>query len=307
MTRFGPPPAALLEEACGAGSSELVVGEGFGKDARIYFAGFYRRGERRRDFEAEYLAVYHPRDERVPRLRRLPDSRLVPMNDLYSDQEKKTSAVYNEALPRAGTQNGLNVRLDGPNGLRIVCVLGDPVGTGDWDSSRIEVIGNLLPHVRQYVRVRQALESAHAVETSLVKLMDHAGVGVILLDRRSRVIETSDRAHELLSQGDTFCVQDGSLRAVQARDNVRLERLFDRALPTFSRNSAVGSMTIGSPLRSSRLVVHLIPVGSRQVDFDSQRVSAIVLVEEPGGNLPPWIPIWSDRRLALTRPKVWWR
>ena len=42
-------------------------------DLRVPFVGLYYRGQRREDLEQKYFEVYHPIDERVPRLRQLPD------------------------------------------------------------------------------------------------------------------------------------------------------------------------------------------------------------------------------------------
>ena len=78
-------------------------------------AGYFRR-ERREELEREYLENYHPWDERVPRFRRLPDSRVVHTTELYTGQELKTSRTCNEFLPRASGQNGLGVRLVAPDG-----------------------------------------------------------------------------------------------------------------------------------------------------------------------------------------------
>ena len=64
----------------------------------------------------------HALDERIPRLRHLPDSRVVHASSLYTEEEKKTSAAWNDALFRSDTRDSLNVRLDGPEGSRIVWV-----------------------------------------------------------------------------------------------------------------------------------------------------------------------------------------
>ena len=96
---------------------------------QIFYAGFFYRGQRNRELERRYFDVYYPRDERIPRLRGLPDSQLVHCRDLYTDAELKRSPAWNEALPLGHTQNSLNVRLDGPDGTRIVWVVNDPVDT----------------------------------------------------------------------------------------------------------------------------------------------------------------------------------
>ena len=70
-----PITTALIDEACGRTSNALLVCEGPKDDLRVLFVGLYYRGQRREDLEREYLEVYHPIDERVPRLRQLPDPR----------------------------------------------------------------------------------------------------------------------------------------------------------------------------------------------------------------------------------------
>ena len=54
----------------------LVHGEGEARDdVEVFLARFCFRGERRPDMERSYFIDYYPGDERVPRLRELPDSR----------------------------------------------------------------------------------------------------------------------------------------------------------------------------------------------------------------------------------------
>ena len=158
--RSGPATSALIDEACGITSNVLLVAEGPKDDIRVLTVGLYTKGQRHEDVEREYLEVDHPIDERVPRLRQLPDSRLVHVTDLYTAEELKASPTYNEIMLRAKYQNGLNVRLDSPDGSHITWSLGDPVASDGWGSSQITMIEGLLPHIRQFVRVRQALVAA---------------------------------------------------------------------------------------------------------------------------------------------------
>ena len=67
-------------------------------DIRILFVGLYYRGQRRPDLEREYLEVYHPINECIPRLRQLPAGHLVHFKDLLTAEELKTSRTYNEAI-----------------------------------------------------------------------------------------------------------------------------------------------------------------------------------------------------------------
>ena len=157
-----PATSALLDEACGLTGNALLVGEGPPDDTRVTFVGLYYRGQRRLDLEREYLEVYHPINEGIPRLRQLPDGHLVPIKDLYTAEELKTSRAYNEAYRRGQYQQGVNVRLAGPGGSPMTWSLADPVASAGWGSSQIAMVRRLTPHLRQFIRVRQALVRAQA-------------------------------------------------------------------------------------------------------------------------------------------------
>ncbi|MCY4602214.1 MAG: helix-turn-helix transcriptional regulator [Acidobacteria bacterium] len=277
-----PETSGLIDAACGVKGDALIFAGGRSQqDVEIYFAQFCFRGQRREDFERLYLGDYWSRDERVPRLRRLPDSRLVHVKDLYTEAERKTSATYNEAMRSTETQDSLNVRLDGPDGTRVVWALGDPVDAGGWGSDRTEMVERLLPHVRQFVRVHHALVEAGALGQSLAGLLDVTGVGVIHLDRRGQMVAANDRAVELLRQGDGLIYKDDVLHAVEPTDDAELQRLLERAVPRFGGQGAAGSMMVSRSLLSPRLVLHVSPAGGRSTDFGIQRVAACVLIVDP--------------------------
>ena len=123
--------------------------------------------------EREYFEHYHHRDERLPRLRQLPDGQLVHAHDLFTEAERKTSPVYNEGLPRFGNQNGLMVRLDGRDGLRIVWTFGNPVAAGGWKSAQVETIERLMPHIRHYVQIRSAAANAGNLGPVIAGWLEH--------------------------------------------------------------------------------------------------------------------------------------
>ena len=277
-----PTVAALIEEACGVTGHSLMVGEGPPEDVRVLFVGGYVRGQRREDFEREYLETYHRTDERVSRLRQLPDSRLVHVNDLYTTEETRVSPTYNELLPRIGHQDSLNTRLDGPDGSFITWGLGDPVDSTGWGSSRIAMVRRLMPHIRQFVRVRQALVRAEARSTTVAGLLDNPSIGVIHLDRRGRIIEANDRARGILRHGDGLSDRGGMLRARAQADQARLERLLGNALPASGAIPASGSMLLRRSLVSPPFVLHVKPVSVAQPDYGARYVSAVMLIVEPG-------------------------
>ena len=303
-----PATSALIDEACGLTGNGLMVAEGPKDDVRAVFVGLYSRGQRRQDLEREYLENYHSIDERVPRFRQLPVSRLVHITDLYTAEELKTSPTYNELLHRAGMQDSLNVRLPGLDGSHIGWALNDPVDSEGWGSSRITMVQRLLPHIQQFVRVRQALVRAEARSSTVTALLDNPRIGVLELDRRGRIMAGNDRARSILRHGDGLLDRNGMLRARAPADQVRLERLLGVALPASGAVAVSGSMVLRRSSVVPPFVVHVKPVGGPQPDHGARHVAALVLIVEPGRQHrinPDLVATTLELTPAETQVAVW--
>ena len=280
----------LIDEACGIGGSALVVGKGRSQaDGQIFLARFCYRGERRPDRERWYFDNYYPWDERIPRVAGLPDGQLVAVSDLYTEQELNTSPAFNEALPRGGYQRGLNARLDGPNGSSIVWTLADSTEGIAWGSAQTGMIERLLPHIRQYVRVRTVVSGALALGNTLSGLLANGRVGVIHLDPQGRIAETNGRARGILRQGEGLFDEGGFLGARLPGDDDRLKRLLAQALPRFGEAATSGSLMVRRPSGQPRLAVHLSPVSTASNDDGLKSVAVLVLVVDPAtrGEIDP--------------------
>ncbi len=273
-----PAASLLIDEACGTRGNALLVGQGPDDDVQVSYVGLYLRGQRHQEIEREYLETYHPLDERVARVRQLPDSRVVPVRELYSAQELKTSPTYNEYLPRSSGQNGLNVRLALSHASHLTVVLGDPVQGDAWGTGQIQMIERLLPHIRQFARVRRTLVDAEALGTSLTGLLDNTRAGVIHLDRYGQIVTANDRARDLLRRGNGLRDQGGFLSACLPADTAKLERLLGRALPVQGRQAAGGSMSIRRPSGLPGLTLHVSPVPVPQMAFGGPETGALVLL-----------------------------
>ena len=171
--------------------------------------------------------------------------------------------------------------IDNANGTHVVWVP-SPATRGGWTSEQEAMIERLLPHIRQFVRVRHALIRAEAHGAALSGLLDSATVGVIYLDRRGVIQESNARAREILRHGDGLSDRHGVLRARLAADDARLGTLLADALPGRGRQQVSGSMTIERSLPLPRLIVHVNPLAVRQLDFGARSAAALVLLVDPG-------------------------
>lgn len=261
------------------------LGYGTGPERRsveeVSFARMFFGGERIRDRVEEYASVYWRRDEAFPRLKQLPKATIRSFPDLYTDREKMTSPAFNQIHRQLHMQSGLAACLDGLGDSRIVWCLAGPDTSGVWGSTQIETVSALLPHIHQFVRVRQTLADAEARESSLAGLLDNGRCGVIQLDRDGRIVEANDKASTLLRQGEGLSDPDGFLRARHPTDNQKLQELLARVLTPLGVLPCPGSMTVRRSAARTRLALHIHPVASSGRHSPSGRVAALVLVVDP--------------------------
>ena len=277
-----PATSRLIDELCGSKGNSLVFGEWTRlEDSDVFFAQFCFRGQRDRELEREYFRVYFPIDERVPRLRLLPDSQITPVRTLYSERERKTSLVYNEVLPGVDSLDGFNVLMDGPDDMKTFIGISDPVDRDEWTSERVKVIGRLLPHIRQFVGVRQALVDARALGASFAALLDNNRSGVIQLDRRGRIAAVNDRARALLLERDGLYDRKGHLCASLPEEDKTLQGLLERALPLLGGPGESGWMRLSRKGSLPRLVLHVNPANEDAPESAPGRIGALVLVLDP--------------------------
>ena len=252
----------------------------------VLMARFCRGGHDMTASRNEYFEDYFETDEAPPRLTRLADSLVVPMPDIYTDEERLTSRTYNEYMRRGGCRNGLNVRLDGPGDASIYWVVDDPQKGDGWGPRQLELVDALLPHLRQFVRVRYALGGAESLRLQLGDLMDNTAFGAIYLGASGRIIETNDTARRALLEGNGLHDEGGHLRARVTAEDGRLQRILAAAIPRLGQAPVGDSMTVTRWPSRLRHLVHVLPVNGRQENFGIGRVAAMVLVTTPGAQKP---------------------
>ena len=253
--------SALIDEALGIRGTGIVCSEGNNeKEIRVFEAVYMIAGQRFSEYEREYFEFYFARDERLPRLRKLPDSELRHIRQLYSEAELKTSATFHEFFPRVHGQDSICVRLDGLNRSRIVLQFHDRLDGNGWSSSDLALIRHLLPQIRHTWIVRRELSSARALGNTLEDLLEATGLGIVHLDARGRIKEANDSAERTLKEGYVSYDMDRRLLVRNRQDNHEFRQALSRALPSFGTQAIIGSIALSRPSGLPPLGMHVIPV-----------------------------------------------
>ncbi|MCY4662682.1 MAG: helix-turn-helix transcriptional regulator [Acidobacteria bacterium] len=141
------------------------------------------------------------------------------------------------------------------------------------------MVQRLLPHIQQFVRVRQVLAGAGALGASLADLLASTGLGIIQVDGRGRIAAANDRALALLRTGEGLVDRDGVLGAAVPADNAVLQGLLAGALPSGGGPGAGGSMTGRRGANPQPLVVHLLPLGRPEPAVCTWPGAAVVVAD----------------------------
>ena len=240
----------------------------------------YVHGEDGTNLLQEYTGDYYPQDERIPRLFRLPLNRFASNEELYTEQERKTSVTYNDCLPRIGSNNQLLARLAKP-GRDGYHLDSDPSPqAGDWPAAHVVLLQALLPHIHHALDVHHALVSAEVARPTLAGLLDTRQIGAIFLDQRGQIIAVNDRAQVFLGHGSRLSDQGGVLRAQSSVANATLGRLLARALHGRPARRAGPCDWSGQGV-SRRSSYTSVPVTTPRTTFGACALPVLVLLLDP--------------------------
>lgn len=280
--RAWPRICDLVGTATGVRGIHLAIIDQASVDPNLVFSHLYVDGRPAPEMEEWYVRDYFAIDERVPRVSQLPVAKLVHNDSLFTDRERKASAVYNDFLKKVNGTNQVLINLPGPDrSSSDIWVLTRYNGNA-WDADQTGLIERVVPHMGRFLRLRRALAHAEAVDRSLARMLEDLNAGVILLDRRGRVMECNARARGFLNAGDVLAVDDGALRPLCDGDDGAFGKALAQALPGDTPTGGSVRLT-SNPDAADRhhLMVHIIPVTTEQPDFGAERPAVLLLLIDP--------------------------
>ena len=281
---YWPTASSLFDEACGLLGNHLAVIRGDNPgNAEFLFGKLYKRGEADDELDQLYVRDYFPIDDRLPRYFKMADRELAHVSSMYSVAERKTSPIYNEFLLPTGAGNAINAHMTAKNDLHVVMALVRDGNKSDWSSEQLTMIERLLPHIRQFVRVRQALVDAQTgAITSAAQALSAKQMGIVFLDRRLRILEVNEYARKILTEGSTLSVRAGCLVSRDLDETALLNLLLSNASSLEIANRRGGSMLARRPDRQS-LVLHVAPFSQNELvrTEDIFGVACMVLITDP--------------------------
>jgi DNA-binding NarL/FixJ family response regulator/PAS domain-containing protein len=231
-------------------------------------------------YEAHYAAK-NPTLTYRPHL--LQPGRVHSTEALCPEQVFLQTEFHNEwALPQRLGQGLAGTVLRTPMLVGLFGVLWQ-LGAKPATRENIALLRALMPHLQRAVRVHGRLTELEGRARAATDALDHWAVGVILLDRSSRVLSVNRAAEEILRRRDGLTVVSQGLRAAYSHETGRLTEAIRDVIAhrPFERRPSGGVVTVSRDRASSPLELLIAPLGSQRADLDETRARCVVFVTDP--------------------------
>jgi DNA-binding CsgD family transcriptional regulator/PAS domain-containing protein len=157
---------------------------------------------------------------------------------------------------------------------------------GPYEENELARVRAILPHLSCAAQVNERLARLERTRTTLADGLEHLRDGVLVLDRRGRVVWANRAARGIAAQQDGFALTSDGVAASRSTERARLRVLLDDAVRTGEGKGvgAGGAMTMSRPSlkRPFRVLVAPLPL---TLDGNGASGLATVFISDPEARL----------------------
>ena len=167
-----------------------------------------------------------------------------------------------------------------------------PKRRGPFGHDDVTLLRKLTPHLRRALELHRRIADLAADRRLAMEALDRVDVGLVVVDRRSRVLLTNRAAEAIFVARDGLSLNP-ELTAARSREAAALRALVAGAAATGAGEAAGsgGTMHVSRPSMRRPYTVMVAPLRSQESIFGCREGAAVVFVADP------------ERRLE-TRPSV---
>lgn len=162
------------------------------------------------------------------------------------------------------------------------------------DAERMELIGLLIPHLTQALRIHRRWAELQQAEHAATAAIEHSPTGYVFLDGHGTILRANDRAEQVLRAGDGLVSRAGRLAARAPDDDRALQKAIGVAAQTALAGGTIPGRTIAIRRGPAQppYVVAFMPVSAAGSLFNRHGAAVLALVSDPA-----WTPELPARRL----------
>jgi DNA-binding CsgD family transcriptional regulator/PAS domain-containing protein len=206
-----------------------------------------------------------------------PVGRIVLSDDVVPLASLRRTPFFDEVLRPQRVAHNAMIKLAGNDDFHAAFNLCRSVRQGPLGENGRRLLALLTPHMRRSFDLGLRLDGYHALQRAAYRVLDRLSTGVLLLDRRQRVLYANAAAQALDRAEESPLRLRGA--AVTARSPSHAQRLAELICQALAGASA-GSMSLPRPGDGGLLTILVSPVRGRDIGrfADARLPDAAVLL-----------------------------
>jgi DNA-binding CsgD family transcriptional regulator len=172
----------------------------------------------------------------------LPDGKVAHFRDFVSPAALERNAAYRDFLSQTSSDEVLGLDVREADGLELRLRLTRAANQPPFEPADFQRLERLVPYLRVALRLFDRLATGETERGIYASAVAQMAVGVVILDRRGKVIRLNTRASEILAERDGIKLRDA---AILLDDNDLARQLHARV--TQSDDAALLTLRIERP------------------------------------------------------------
>jgi len=278
--------------------SGVLFGQSIG-DQALYFAHNGRCDE-------AYNHLYRERHMQNPwatAMESQPVGRVVFSDEVADLSSIRPTLFFDELLATQDVAHDAMIALAARDGFRAAFNICRSERQGPFGEDERRLLERLVPHLCRSIRFGFRLDGYRALQHAAFDVLDRLSAGIILLDRRARIVYVNATARSLASNGGALRLHNATAATCSPPHSQRLARLISAAL----QGAPMGSMSVPRPGDGHLLTILVSSVRGQDIDRFaeiSMRDAAVMLfIVDPANRAG--IPVsWLMDAYGLTQAEA---
>ena len=218
----------------------------------------------------------------------LPDGKVMTLGERVPPERLRETEFYRHHLAPVGAEHVLGADVRVPSGIVGAIRLSRTAAQGEFTLAERRLLQGLLPHLRQAVELFSRLDRMGSVRSVYGEALDLLALGVLVLDRTSRVLESNEVGDAILAEEDGLALAGDVLVAADPTTGGRLRRAVETMANAASQEAApplADALKVERPSGRPALGLVIRPAPHR-VDLDGQHVPTVAVFLSDPARIP---------------------
>lgn len=237
----------------------------------------------------------------TPYMFNCPAAEFVQSDDLVPLHELQRTAFFDEVLRPQGMAHNAMVKLIARTDFSMGFNICRSERQGRFDVDHIRLFSQLTPHIDRALKLGFRLDGYRELQQGQYAVLDRVTAGIVLLDRRARILYANSAARAL--DGEGLSLRNSTVATNSLAHSKQLDRLIQRAL----LEAPTGVMSVPRPGDGGLLTVVVSSVRGRDLgrlaDLGMRDAAVLLYIVDPANK--SGVPAaWIMDAYGLTRAEA---